>query len=80
MLKVQEMEVHYFDMLCLPTHICLWLFAQTRVLSRWHLFFMEGEPRFLNSTCKKIDTCRKVQNDWKMFLTHHDIFLSILNK
>lgn len=41
-------------------------------------FFMGGELRFLKFTGKKINSWGKVQNDWKMFLTNHDIFLSPL--
>lgn len=71
-----------FNMLCLPTQICLWLFVGPGHI-QFHYdtyFFMEGEPRFLKSTCKKFNSWGKVQNDWKMFLTNHDIFLSTLNK
>lgn len=78
------MEMYHFDVLRLPTHICLWLFARPGHIN-FHNdthFFMEGEPRILKSTCKKINTWGKVQNNWKMFLTNHDIFffLPLINR
>lgn len=75
--------MQYFDMICIPAYICLWLFAGPGHINFHNgifFFLMEGKPKFLISTCKKINTWEKVQNDWKMILTNHYIFLFSLNK